>query len=79
MSWLEPTSVVEPAVPTVGQCTIALADWYEQVTDILIRKRNINNTFTSEHMSPILIEGLTRRNQFLYIVVSIAPNQEELD
>lgn len=51
----------------------------EQVTDIVVRKRHINNAFTSEHMSPVLIEGLTRRNQFLHIVVAIAPNQEDLD
>lgn len=47
----------------------------EQVTDILCRKRNRNNVRV-EHPSGVLADGLSRGNEFLYIVVMEAPDQE---
>ncbi len=48
----------------------------EQVTDILCRKRNLNRVLRVENTSEILTDGLARGNEFLYVVVEVAPNQE---
>ena len=48
----------------------------EQVTDILCRKRNRNSAFRVENPSSVLADGLSRGNEFLYIVVMEAPDQE---
>ena len=47
----------------------------EQVTDVLCRKRN-RNEFRVKNPSSILADGLKRGNEFLYIVVNEAPEQE---
>jgi Holliday junction resolvase RusA-like endonuclease len=49
-----------------------------QVTDILVRKRNLSVNFKIENMTSTLAEGFARDNEFLHIVVSDAPDQEEL-
>jgi hypothetical protein len=49
-----------------------------QVTDVLVRKRNLSGNFKVENATPILIDGFARGNEFLYIVVIDAPNQEVL-
>lgn len=51
----------------------------EQVTDILCRKRNLNSDLRLENPSSVLAEGLSRGNEFLYIIVGEAPNQEVID
>ena len=48
----------------------------EQVTDVFCRKRNLNNNLRIENPSRVLAEGLGRSNEFLYIVVEEAPDQE---
>jgi hypothetical protein len=48
----------------------------EQMTDILCRKRNLNSVLRVDNPSEILAEGFSRDNEFLYIVVDAAPNQE---
>jgi crossover junction endodeoxyribonuclease RusA len=48
----------------------------EQVTDVLCRKRNLNRDFRIENPSSVLADGLSRGNEFLYIVVAEAPDQE---
>jgi crossover junction endodeoxyribonuclease RusA len=48
----------------------------EQVTDVLCRKRNLNRDFRVENPSSVLADGLSRGNEFLYIVVAEAPDQE---
>jgi Holliday junction resolvase RusA-like endonuclease len=48
----------------------------DQVTDILVRKRNLSGNFKVENMTPTLAEGFSRGSEFLYIVVTDAPNQE---
>jgi crossover junction endodeoxyribonuclease RusA len=48
----------------------------EQMTDVLCRKRNLNNNLRIENPSTVLAEGFRRGNEFLYIVVEEAPNQE---
>ncbi|MDZ7995051.1 MAG: RusA family crossover junction endodeoxyribonuclease [Nostoc sp. EfeVER01] len=47
-----------------------------QVSDLLVRKRNLSGNFTIENMTPTLAEGFARGNEFLHIVVTNAPNQE---
>ena len=48
----------------------------EQVTDIVCRKRNLNRELRIEHPSLVLAEGFSRGNQFLYIAIEEAPDQE---
>jgi crossover junction endodeoxyribonuclease RusA len=50
-----------------------------QVTDVLVRKRNLSGSFKVADMSPVLAEGFARGNEFLYIVVLEASEQEVLD
>lgn len=50
----------------------------DQVTDVLVRKRDLSGNFKVENMTPTLAEGLARGNEFIYIVVSDAPDQEVL-
>lgn len=49
-----------------------------QVTDVLIRKRNLSGSFKVENMTSTLAEGFSRGNEFLYILVIDAPDQEVL-
>jgi Holliday junction resolvase RusA-like endonuclease len=50
----------------------------DQVTDIIVRKRNLSGNFKIENMTSTLAEGFARGNQFLHIVVLDAPDQEVL-
>jgi Holliday junction resolvase RusA-like endonuclease len=45
------------------------------VTDLVCQKRNLNEEFSIRNPSPILAEGISRREDFLYIVVEEAPDQ----
>ncbi|BAY74595.1 hypothetical protein NIES25_10090 [Nostoc linckia NIES-25] len=47
-----------------------------QVSDLVVRKRNLSGNFRIENMTPTLVEGFARGNEFLHIVVIDAPNQE---
>ena len=47
-----------------------------QVTDLVCRKRNLNGGLRIENLSSVLAEGFSRGNEFLYVVVEDAPNQE---
>ncbi|MEH2415146.1 RusA family crossover junction endodeoxyribonuclease [Nostoc sp.] len=47
-----------------------------QVSDLLVRKRNLSGNFRIENMTSTLAEGFARGNDFLHIVVIDAPNQE---
>lgn len=49
-----------------------------QVTDVLVRKRNLSGNFRIENMTPILAEGFSRGNEFLHIVVINSPDPEVL-
>lgn len=49
-----------------------------QVTDVLVRKRNLSGDFKIENMTSTLAEGFSRENEFLHIVVLDAPDQEVL-
>jgi crossover junction endodeoxyribonuclease RusA len=49
-----------------------------QITDVICRKRRLNSSFRIENLSPVLAEGFTHGNEFLYIQVDEALNQEEL-
>jgi crossover junction endodeoxyribonuclease RusA len=48
----------------------------DQVTDIVCRKRNRNSDLRLENPSNLLSEGFRRGNEFLYVVVGEAPDQE---
>lgn len=48
----------------------------EQITDLLVRKRDLSGTFKIENVTPTLAEGFARGNEFLHIVVTDAPDQE---
>ena len=51
----------------------------DQVTDLVCRKRYIHNTFRVERTSDTLRENLDRRDEFVYIVVEGAPEQEVIE
>lgn len=48
----------------------------EQITDVICGKRNLNGNLRVENPSLILAEGLTRGNEFVYIVVQEALEYE---
>ena len=48
----------------------------EQITDVLVRKRDLSGNFKVENMTPILAEGFALGNEFLHVVVTDAPDQE---
>lgn len=50
----------------------------DQVTDVLVRKRDLSGNFSVEDITPTLAEGFTRGNEFLHIVIVDAPDQEVL-
>lgn len=50
----------------------------DQVTDVLVRKRYLLGNFQEKGLTTILEEGFARKNEFLYIVVTEAPDQEVL-
>lgn len=50
----------------------------DQVTDVLVRKRNLSGNFKVENMTSTLAEGFSRGNEFLHIVIIEAPDQEVL-
>ncbi|MGD1918925.1 MAG: RusA family crossover junction endodeoxyribonuclease [Pleurocapsa sp.] len=47
-----------------------------QITDVLVRKRNLSTDLKIKNMTSILAEGFSRGNEFLHIVVINAPDQE---
>lgn len=49
-----------------------------QITDIHVRKTDLNGSFRVRGMSPVLAEGFCRGNEFLYVRVELAPDHEEL-
>ncbi|MGK7895586.1 MAG: RusA family crossover junction endodeoxyribonuclease [Xenococcus sp. (in: cyanobacteria)] len=49
-----------------------------QITDVLVRKRDLSGNFRVENMTSILAEGFARGNEFLHILVTDAPDQEVL-
>lgn len=49
-----------------------------QITDIYVRKTDLNGSFRVRGMSPVLAEGFCRGNEFLYVRIELAPDHEEL-
>lgn len=45
-----------------------------QITDVLVRKRNLSGNFRIENMTPTLAEGFARGCEFLHIIVTDAPD-----
>ncbi|MEZ4706263.1 MAG: RusA family crossover junction endodeoxyribonuclease [Caldilineaceae bacterium] len=48
----------------------------DQITDCLVRKRNLSGNLRLENPSDALADGFSRGNEFLYIQVQEAPDQE---
>ena len=48
----------------------------DQITDVIVRKRNLSGNFRIENITPILAEGFARGNEFLHILITDAPDQE---
>jgi Holliday junction resolvase RusA-like endonuclease len=48
----------------------------KQLADVLCRKRNRNKVFQVKSPSNVLADGFNRGNEFLYILVEKAPDQE---
>ncbi len=49
-----------------------------QITDLIVRKRNLSGNFIIERISSTLAEGFARGDEFLHIVITDAPDQEVL-
>lgn len=49
-----------------------------QITDIAVRKTDINGSFYVRGISPILAEGFSHGLEFLYVRIEVAPSHEEL-
>jgi crossover junction endodeoxyribonuclease RusA len=47
-----------------------------QVTDLILRKRNLSAVLRIENPSPLLSSGLDLGSPFLHVLVDIAPEQE---
>lgn len=70
---------VDNIVKPIQDAMIGLAyDDDNQVTDVLVRKRNLSGNFKIDKMTDALAEGFDRGNEFLHIVVLEASDQEEL-
>lgn len=70
---------VENIVKPIQDALIGLACVDDnQVTDVLVRKRDLLGNFRVENMTSILAEGFARGSEFLHIVVINAPDQEVL-
>jgi crossover junction endodeoxyribonuclease RusA len=50
----------------------------DQITDVIGRKRNLYEDFITDNITSTLIEGFARNNEFLYIVITNAPDHEVL-
>ncbi len=50
----------------------------DQVTDVLVRKRDLSGNFRVENMTATLAEGFALGSEFLHIVIIDAPDQEVL-
>jgi len=70
---------VDNIVKPIQDALIGLAyDDDTQVTDLLVRKRDLSGNFRIGYMTPILAEGFGRGNEFLHIVVINNSDQEVL-
>ncbi len=49
-----------------------------QITDVVVRKTDLNGSFRVRGMSLVLAQGFVRGNEFLYVRVEVAPGHEEL-
>lgn len=70
---------VDNIVKLIQDAMIGLVDVDDnQITDVIVRKRNLSGSFKIENMTSTLAEGFARRNEFLHIFVTDAPDQEVL-
>ena len=68
-------NIVKPIQDAIIQ--LAYAD-DKQICDVLVRKRSLFGKFQAKGLTPVLEEGFARGNDFLYVVVTAAPDQEVL-
>jgi crossover junction endodeoxyribonuclease RusA len=50
----------------------------DQITDVIARRRDLYEDFNTDNITPLLVEGFARNNEFLYVLITNAPNQEVL-
>ena len=51
----------------------------DQITDIIVRKRNVLTSFKTGSTSSVLTEGFIRKKEFLYVVVTLSPYYEVIE
>jgi crossover junction endodeoxyribonuclease RusA len=70
---------VDNIIKPIQDALIGLAYFDDdQITDVIARKRNLYENFITDNITSILIDGFARNNEFLYIVIINAPDQEVL-
>ncbi len=68
---------VDNIVKPIQDAMIGLAyDDDNQITDILVRKRRLSNSFDVENLSTVLLDSFARKTEFVYIFLTDAPDQE---
>ena len=50
-----------------------------QVSDAIVRRRDLAGPYTIRNLTPVLAEGLDRQREFLYVSVEDAPPGGELE
>ena len=51
----------------------------DQITDIIVRKRNLFANFKTNNTSSVLAEGFKREKEFLYVVVTASPHYKVIE
>lgn len=72
---LDIDNIVKPIQDAING--LAYAD-DSQITDLIVKKRNLSGNFTIEAVTPTLTEGFARKSEFLHIIVTDAPDQSVL-
>jgi Holliday junction resolvase RusA-like endonuclease len=49
-----------------------------QITDFVSRRRNLNGSFRIRGLSAALAEGFCNGEEFLHVIIDLAPNPEDL-
>lgn len=51
----------------------------DQITDIIVRKRNLFANFKTNNTSSVLAEGFKREKEFLYVAVTASPHYKVIE
>lgn len=72
---LDADNIVKPIQDAIGG--IALDD-DSRVSDIIIRRRSLQMTFSLDNVTPVLAAAFDRGGEFIYVRVEDAPAQDSL-